>query len=128
MGKSEKAIMNEVLLDVSKWDDAFVYRNNTGSAWQGERVSARPGTKITIEDGMVILKNGRPITFGLPGSGDIMGCVAGRPLAIEVKAEKGRQSEQQQRFQAAWERAGGVYLLTRSVEETQKLWFDALLK
>ena len=39
-------------------------------------------------------------------------------MAIEVKAGKDRQRESQKNFQECWERAGGVYLICRSVKET----------
>ena len=39
------------------------------------------------------------------------------PLAIECKAAKGRQSPAQAVFAKSWEKAGGVYIIARSVEE-----------
>lgn len=66
---------------------------------------------------MVILRNARPITFGLEGSGDIMGVHDGEPIAGEGKTLKGAQREAQLRFQRAWEAAGGRYILFRSAEE-----------
>lgn len=126
--QSEKAIMNEILLDVSKWDNTIVYRNNTGMAWQGERLKPRPGTVFTVEEGMVILRNGRPVKFGLEGSADIIGCSSGRPIAAEVKKKGGRQQENQKNFQRAWEKAGGLYFLVRSVDEMRQAFFTSLLK
>lgn len=80
-------------------DLCLVWRNNSGSA----RAIHAPN---------------RVIAFGLPGSPDILGILrGGRWLGIEVKAAKGRQSEQQKRFQRAAEALGGVYVLARSVEE-----------
>ena len=113
MSRSEKSILNETLCEVSAVEGSLFYRNNTGSAWTGRQLRARIGSMIKVTPGMVILEEARPITFGLPGSGDIMGAAAGRPIAIEAKTSVGRQSQQQIHFQAAWERAGGVYILAR---------------
>ena len=115
--KSEKARLNEILVAVSAEPETLIYRNNTGQAWQGERVRVRAGQKIEIMPGMILLLNARPISFGLVGSGDAMGASRGRPVAIEVKTEEGRQEVDQCNFQVAWQQAGGLYLLVRSAEE-----------
>ena len=60
-----------------------------------------------------------------PGTADLLGCVQGCPVAIEVKAGKDRQRESQKNFQECWVRAGGVYLIARTVAETmEKLEFE----
>ena len=58
---------------------------------------------------------------GNPGGADLIGCYLGRFVAIEVKTATGRQSPEQRDWQGVVERAGGVYLLVRSVEEAVKL-------
>lgn len=115
--RSEKAIQNDTLSAVSALPDTICWRNNTGQAWAGKRERFYPGTTIPVPHGVVVLTGAQPVSFGLPGSGDILGASAGRPLSIEVKDATGRQSDQQKRFQAAWERAGGVYLLVRDPAE-----------
>ena len=72
---------------------------------------------VRIEPGMVVLRNARPIKFGLPGSGDILGAHAGRPVAVEMKDERGAQRELQKNFERSWVKAGGIYILARSSEE-----------
>jgi len=116
-GRSEKAILNDTLVAVSALPETIVYRNNSGQAWQGRQMHARVGSTITVKPGMTILQDARPINFGLQGSGDIMGATAGRPLSIEVKNATGGQSEAQRNFEAAWAKAGGLYVLARSPEE-----------
>ena len=111
--RSEKAIQNDTLVAVTALPDTMAWRQNTGTAWQGERARFYPGTQIPVPPGVVVLVGARPISFGLEGSSDIIGATAGRPLAIEVKDAVGRQREAQILFQAAWERVGGVYLLVR---------------
>jgi hypothetical protein len=113
---SEKAIQNDILIAVSALPSTMVWRNNTGMAWQGEPMKAQPGALVRVEPGMKILRNARPIEFGLEGSGDILGACNGRPLAIEVKDSEGYQSEQQKTFERVWTAAGGIYVLARSPE------------
>lgn len=63
-------------------------------------------------------RTGRHVRFGTPGAPDVRLTVAGRAVAIEVKSPRGRQSDDQRRWQAAHERAGGVYLLCRDAVAT----------
>jgi hypothetical protein len=55
------------------------------------------------------------------GSADIVGLVAphGRYVALEVKAAKGEQSDDQRAWQAEVERRGGYYAVVRSVQEAR---------
>lgn len=116
-GRSEKAIMNDCLVELSLLPGTLVYRNNTGMAWAGDKMTLRHGQMVRVEHGMVVLRNARAITFGLNGSGDIMGCSNGVPIAGETKTRTGRQADQQRAFQRAWEKAGGRYGLWRSPED-----------
>jgi hypothetical protein len=90
---SEAAILNAVLLAVCNLPGSLMYRNNTGK----------------LRDA-----HGRWVTFGLIGSGDVMGVYRGRAVAIECKALGGALRQSQRRFRHAWEAAGGVYILARS--------------
>ena len=118
---SEKAILNDTLIAVTALPDVIAWRNNTGQGWQGQRVSRAPGGTVLVERGMVILRNARPITFGLPGSPDIIGAQAGRFFGLEMKAAGGRMEETQPRFRRAFEAAGGLYGVPRSVEEALRI-------
>lgn len=93
---SETEIMRSILVAVSDLPSGLFWRQNVG-------VGVAPGKRI--------------IRFGLPGMADIGGIYQGRHVEIEVKAPRGRQSVQQQRWQRAVERAGGVYILARSPQE-----------
>lgn len=86
------------MLAVGNLPGVRVWRNNTGAL--------RDAT-------------GQLIRFGLKGSADILGIVgpAGRFLAIEVKAPRGRLSEHQQNFRAMVESLGGLYVVARSPGE-----------
>lgn len=93
---SETDVMRSILVAVSGLPGGLFWRQNVG-------VGVAPGKRV--------------IRFGLPGMADIGGIYRGRHVEIEVKAERGRQSRQQQRWQRAVERAGGVYILARSPHE-----------
>ncbi len=125
--QSEKGVLNEILVDLSSLPETMIWRHNTGMAWQGRRLSCFPGTRTPVPANIVLLEDARPVRFGLEGSGDAIGATAGRPLAVEAKDATGRQRDQQKRFQAAWERAGGIYILARSAQDARRQLLLALL-
>lgn len=114
---SEKSILNDTLIECTKLSDTFLYRQNTGQAWQGDRLRVAPGEYVRIEPGMVVLRKARPIDFGLPGAGDITGQRKGKAVQIETKTLAGPQRVAQKRFELAWTQRGGVYILARSADE-----------
>lgn len=64
-----------------------------------------------------------PILQGLgcaPGIADFLGCWNGKAIAIEAKSKKGTQSDNQKEFERRWIKAGGIYILCRSVEDLAK--------
>lgn len=124
---SERRYLAETLIDLTAMPGSLFYRNNTGQAWNGNRVEGRPGTLVRIEQDMVILRHARPIKFGLEGSGDIIGAASGRPVAVETKTEKGRQRVSQEIFERQWVRAGGIYVLARPGESARAKVEAALL-
>lgn len=106
----EHTIQNAILRTFGTRPDLRIWRMNTGRASFG----------------------GRSVQFGVPGQADLTGilpvevycprCIEliarlGVRLEIEVKSETGRQSEDQQNYQAIIERFGGLYVLARSVED-----------
>lgn len=48
------------------------------------------------------------------GISDIIGIYQGRPLAIEIKTDRGRLSEYQEKFIERWRAAGGIGIVARS--------------
>lgn len=118
--RSEHAILNDVLTEVSALSDTFCYRQNTGTAWQGRPVNVPPGEYVKVLPGMKILAEARPIEFGLPGAGDVVGQRKGRAFQIETKTLTGRQRELQRNFEKVWVQRGGIYILARSVEDAVK--------
>lgn len=115
--RSEKAIMNDTLVELSAMPQTLVKRANTGMAWQGKEIKVGIGSKITVTRDMVILQEARRVRFGTLGQADIDGVHKGIAIQVESKTQTGRQSDEQVKFQRAWERAGGVYVVARSAEE-----------
>lgn len=81
----------------------FVSRKNDGMFWRQNCGSARRGKAF--------------VRFAPPGTADILGCVAGAFIALEIK----REGEDQNPAQVAWQRmvedSGGIYRVVRSVSE-----------
>lgn len=101
--KSEHQIQNEILATFGARQDMRIWRQNTGA---------------------IVIDN-RLVRFGVPGQADITGLLipSGRRIEIEVKDAKGRQRESQKKFQAMIEKAGGIYILARSVDDVyEKLY------
>jgi hypothetical protein len=59
------------------------------------------------------------LRYGVGGNGaaDLIGIYKGRLVAVEVKTEKGVQSNVQKQWQGVVERNGGIYVVIRSVGE-----------
>ena len=117
---SEKSIMNETLIEVTSLPETMAYRQNTGQAWQGERLRVEAGEYVKVEAEMIILRKARPVSFGVPGAGDIIGSHKGRPFQIETKTAVGPQRKNQQLFEIAWKKAGGLYFIVRERGEAAR--------
>ena len=61
----------------------------------------------------------RHYKWQLNGVADIIGIYNQRPLAIEVKSEKGRMSTAQKEFARNWQESGGIFILARSIEDVE---------
>ena len=94
-------------------------------------VSALPGTMCWRHNsGALPDRNGRWVSFGLVGSGDVIGSHAvtitpemvGRTVGVAFSIETkrphgGRFSKKQDDFAVAWRKAGGLYIPARSAQE-----------
>lgn len=67
--------------------------------------------------GRVRSDRGAWVSLGPPGISDIVGVIDGRSVFVEVKTANGKQRKAQKNFQAAAERAGGIYIIARSPED-----------
>lgn len=93
---SEREIQADILLALqARWPRAVFFRRNVGGA--------------RIDNQLV--------RFGLPGQADVAGIVNGRAVEVEVKAPGRYQTKEQRAWQAAVERAGGLYVLARSAQD-----------
>ncbi len=98
MSESEiqKSIINYLKVRRDYQHDLVFWRINTGAARLG----------------------GRVVNYGYVGMADIIGVLrGGRFMAIEVKAEKGKQSAEQKVWQETVTNTGGIYILARSVDD-----------
>ena len=120
---SESHIVADIRLAHSK-GNVRVFRNNVGSAWQGE--------VIRLADGSILIKKPRIVHFGLcEGSGDLVGfqkikvieAMVGMDLALfvnlEVKTKYGRPTQEQLDFIALVNNMGGNAAVVRSVDEAR---------
>lgn len=115
--RSEHAILNDALMGITRLPDTLAYRQNTGSAWQGRPVNVPPGQYVKVLPGMKILAEARPIDFGLPGAGDMVGHRRGKAFQVETKTATGSQREAQKTFERQWVKRGGIYILARTAAE-----------
>jgi hypothetical protein len=63
----------------------------------------------------------RSMRFGALGSPDIFAMHKGVCYGIEVKGEKGKQSDAQKEFQVRFEAAGGMYILAKGIDEVERV-------
>jgi hypothetical protein len=63
---------------------------------------------------------------GTKGSADISATIQGRSVKIEIKIGRDRQSQAQLDYQADIERAGGIYVIIKTLEDFFQ-WFDNFL-
>lgn len=100
--KSEAVLQQEIRLALGLRDDIFMFRINVGKF--------RP-----LEGGP------RVIQSAPEGTPDLMGVMTpGRAFGIEVKTAKGKQRDAQKKWQEAWEKRGGLYILARSLEDVYR--------
>jgi len=113
---SEAAIQQDIRLALGQRPGIKTFRNNVGA----------------IKD-----RNNRLVRYGLVvGSGDLIGWQSvviteamvgqrfARFLSIEVKTPIGRLSPEQSTWQAAVQKAGGIAVVARSVEDVRFLLAD----
>jgi len=62
----------------------------------------------------------RPGKHFRPGVSDILGIWLGWPLAIEVKAPRGKPTEAQERFLDDFRKAGGIGFVARSIDDVER--------
>ena len=90
------------------------FRANVGEAWTGSDITRLP-------DGSILIRDARRLTTGLPaGFSDLFGLTnEGRFFALEVKAPKGRVTDQQANFLRHITDHGGIAGVARSVDDAR---------
>lgn len=134
----EAAIQQRIMLAIGQ-GLSRVFRVNTGVAWQGKRVDNIRGNArmVMCHDGDVVVRGAQPIRMGLcVGGSDLIGWTSrvmqpddvGRRYAVftavEVKAPRGRVTEDQAKFLDAVQAAGGLAGVARSEDEARAILAD----
>lgn len=91
-------ITQPVLVAVSRFPNAAFWRQNCG------RFRSMDGRRVVN-------------ATSIEGIADIMGVYRGFAVAIETKTKSGKQLESQKRFQTAFEKSGGKYIIARCVDD-----------
>jgi hypothetical protein len=96
----ESALQREIRLHLGQKPDLVLWRNNVGRVFDE--------------------RSQNWIQYGLcPGSADLIGILAGRFFALEIKTKKGRSSKEQTLFRELVNSAGGYCGEARSVDEAE---------
>ena len=110
----ETKIQNQILLALSQ-AGALVWRNQVGVF----RAMDDPSRVVKVgTPGMADIIGVVPVTI----TPDMVGKTVGVAIAPEIKTATGTQQHRQRLWQLAFEKRGGIYLITRSPEQaTQQL-------
>jgi hypothetical protein len=96
-----------------------LFRNITAMGWAGQATKIHQTMMVQVWPGDVVVRKAYPIRAGLcEGSSDLIGLnSAGRFLAVEVKAPKGRMSDGQESFLEMVQRLGGIGIVAKSIAD-----------
>ena len=109
----ERDIQSTILVALSHGPTRLL-RINAGVAWQGTVIERTPQR--------LVLARPYAIRLAAPGVSDLIGWTeGGRFVAIEVKAPRGRVTDEQKAFLDLVRRSGGLAGVARSVEEARKI-------
>jgi hypothetical protein len=90
-------LVNKVAVALSEMG-GLAWRNNTGALKAAD---------------------GRLVRYGCVGSPDVVACISGRFVGVECKVGRDQHRPEQKAFAAATGRAGGLYILARSVDDVR---------
>ena len=106
----ERDTQAEILLALSHGPTRLL-RVNAGLAWQGTVIERTPQR--------LVLARPYAIRLAAPGVSDLIGWTHGRFVAIEVKAPRGRLTDEQAAFIELVRRSGGLAGVARSVADAR---------
>ena len=76
------------------------------------------GISVPYTVGMFRTMDGeRVVKVGIDGVSDVLACISGRFVGVEVKVGRDQHRDNQKSFKAAVERAGGVHVLARFTDK-----------
>ena len=108
---SERDIQSAILIALSHGPTRLL-RINAGVAWQGTVIERTPQR--------LVLARPYAIRLAAPGVSDLIGWTeGGRFVAIEVKAPRGRLTDEQAAFIELVRRSGGLAGVARSVDDAR---------
>jgi hypothetical protein len=65
-----------------------------------------------------VIRSGDHFVHGAQaGTADLIGCMRGWPIAVEVKTPTGRMQASQVQFAERWRATGGIYLVARGIDD-----------
>lgn len=132
----EHSLQNQIRNELA--GQALIFRANVGQAWTGSAKRLPSGAVLPayerLPNGDLLVHNPRPFSTGLPpGFSDLFGLVSvtitpdmvGQKLAVftalEVKAPRGKPTENQTNFLQAVNDNGGRAGVVRTVEEAVRI-------
>lgn len=126
----ETSIGKKIQLAIGSIPGIRLFRNNSGFAWIGESIKFNKRQTVNVEQGDVLIKQGRAFHAGLcKGSSDFIGLksviitseMIGKPVAIflatEVKTKIGRATPEQISFLNMVNKLGGIGFFTTDENE-----------
>jgi hypothetical protein len=136
MNSTETDLVRRIMLRLGIITGVRLFRNNTGTAWQGNGSYVVPNAmRIDVQKGDVVIRQGRIIHFGLcKGSSDLIGFksvaitpeMVGKPIAVfmaaEIKTPSGKATEEQIAFIETVNRFGGLGFIARTEDEAEELF------
>lgn len=110
----ESTVQREAMLAIGQRPDALIWRQQSGyfrSIDDPQRI-VKVGT-VGISDSLAVVS--------VEVTPEMVGKKIGVAVGIEFKAENGRQSAAQRRWQTELEKRGGIYRIIRSKEDATRL-------
>lgn len=101
--KEKEQDIQNAILDYLNLKGIFAWQNKTQGTYDPVRKRFRSNPRMK------------------KGVSDILGIFKGKPLAIEVKTEKGKATEEQKIFLQRFQAEGGVAGVVRSIEDVENL-------
>lgn len=135
----EQNVLKTIMLAVCN-GPRRLWRSNAGQGWTGDVIRNTRSTPmtVTIGPGDVVIRNPRPFRAGFKGLSDLTGytSVKVRPedvgktvavfSAVEVKAARGRETQDQRAFIDRVQQAGGFAGIARCEEDAEAILRDHL--